>query len=51
MRTYTGDIKTYYKLSKQCGFSNGISQWADGKDDPVQIGIYFKIKMTLYPQS
>lgn len=52
MRTYIPDIKTYYKVSKQCGFSNGISQWIDGKEEKTQIhmGIYCKIKMTLHHQ-
>lgn len=52
MRTYIPDIKTYDKYSKQCGFSNVISQWIEGKDEKTQFhkGIYYKVKMTLWHQ-
>ena len=50
--TYIPDIKTYYKVSEQCGFSNGISQLVDGKEEEIQVhmGIYYKTKMTLHHQ-
>ena len=37
---------------EQCGFSNGISQWIDGREEATQVpvGIYCKTKMTLHHQ-
>ena len=38
MKTYIPVIKACYKVSEQCGFSNGISQWIEGRGDPSSCG-------------
>lgn len=52
MKTYIPVIKGCYKVSEQCDFSNGISQWIDGREEATQVpvGIYCKANMTLYHQ-
>ena len=38
MKTYIPVINACYKVSEQCGFSNGISQWIEGRGDPSSCG-------------